>query len=110
MAGARGEARRRSRPRGRSALNPRGEAANKPELLAALGDVFRAHGYEGATPTLITTATGLGKGSLYNIFPCGKRRWRPRRSPGSTAGFAGIGADAVPRLLAPEGAVGAREG
>lgn len=39
-----------------------------------LAEVFRAHGYEGATLALITEATGLGKGSLYNFFPGGKEQ------------------------------------
>jgi TetR/AcrR family transcriptional repressor of lmrAB and yxaGH operons len=34
--------------------------------------VFREHGYEGASLSLITEATGLGKGSLYHLFPGGK--------------------------------------
>ena len=37
-----------------------------------LAEVFRAHGYEGATLALISGATGLGKGSLYHFFPGGK--------------------------------------
>jgi TetR/AcrR family transcriptional repressor of lmrAB and yxaGH operons len=41
-------------------------------LLPKLGEVFRTYGYEGASLTLITTATGLGKGSLYHLFPGGK--------------------------------------
>jgi len=36
--------------------------------------VFREHGYEGASLTLITKATGLGKGSLYHLFPGGKQQ------------------------------------
>ncbi|MFG3597567.1 TetR/AcrR family transcriptional regulator [Bradyrhizobium sp. RDI18] len=44
------------------------------EVLRALGEVFRAHGYEGASLTLITEATGLGKGSLYHLFPGGKEQ------------------------------------
>lgn len=46
----------------------------RDELLAALGEVFRAHGYEGASLALITEATGLGKGSLYHAFPGGKEQ------------------------------------
>jgi len=46
----------------------------RSDLLAALGEVFRAHGYEGATLALISEATGLGKGSLYNFFPGGKEQ------------------------------------
>ena len=41
-------------------------------MLPQLGEVFRAHGYEGASLSLITAATGLGKGSLYHLFPGGK--------------------------------------
>jgi AcrR family transcriptional regulator len=42
--------------------------------LPILGEVFRAHGYEGTSLALITQATGLGKGSLYNYFPGGKQQ------------------------------------
>lgn len=42
--------------------------------IAQLAEVFRAHGYEGTSLTLITQATGLGKGSLYNLFPRGKEQ------------------------------------
>jgi TetR/AcrR family transcriptional repressor of lmrAB and yxaGH operons len=44
------------------------------EVLRALGEVFRTHGYEGASLTLITEATGFGKGSLYHLFPGGKEQ------------------------------------
>lgn len=46
----------------------------RAELLTQLSEVFRAHGYEGATLALISQATGLGKGSLYNYFPGGKEQ------------------------------------
>jgi AcrR family transcriptional regulator len=46
--------------------------ARRDELVPGLADVFRRHGYEGATLALIGEATGLGKGSLYNLFPGGK--------------------------------------
>ena len=46
--------------------------ADRKDILRALGEVFRAHGYEGASLALITEATGLGKGSLYHLFPGGK--------------------------------------
>jgi nuclear transport factor 2 (NTF2) superfamily protein len=46
--------------------------AERADTLAALAEVFREHGYEGASLTLIAKATGLGKGSLYNFFPGGK--------------------------------------
>lgn len=37
-----------------------------------MAEVFRKHGYEGASLSLISEATGLGKGSLYHFFPGGK--------------------------------------
>lgn len=49
-------------------------AASRAGLLPQLGEVFREHGYEGASLTLITKATGLGKGSLYHLFPGGKQQ------------------------------------
>ena len=50
------------------------EASSSAGCPAALGEVFRAHGYEGATLALISEATGLGKGSLYHLFPGGKEQ------------------------------------
>jgi len=47
-------------------------ASPRAALLPKLGEVFRTYGYEGASLTLITAATGLGKGSLYHLFPGGK--------------------------------------
>ncbi|MBO9624431.1 MAG: TetR/AcrR family transcriptional regulator [Sphingomonas sp.] len=44
----------------------------RSEALPALAEVFREHGFEGTSLSLISTATGLGKGSLYNFFPGGK--------------------------------------
>ena len=46
--------------------------SERADLLPLLGEVFRSHGYEGATLALIGKATGLGKGSLYHFFPHGK--------------------------------------
>lgn len=48
--------------------------AARGDILASLAEVFRAHGYEGATLALISDATGLGKGSLYNFFAGGKEQ------------------------------------
>ena len=45
---------------------------DRADLLPLLAEVFRSHGYEGATLALISGATGLGKGSLYHFFPGGK--------------------------------------
>lgn len=47
---------------------------DRAALLPLLGEVFRTHGYEGASLALITEATGLGKGSLYHFFPGGKKQ------------------------------------
>ena len=41
-------------------------------LLELLTEVFRAHGYEGASLTRISEATGLQRPSLYHRFPGGK--------------------------------------
>lgn len=41
-------------------------------MLPALAEVFREHGFEGASLALIGERTGLGKGSLYHFFPGGK--------------------------------------
>lgn len=42
------------------------------ELLDRLMDVFRLHGYEGASLSRISEATGLQRASLYHRFPGGK--------------------------------------
>lgn len=47
-------------------------APDRDQLLGIIAEVFREHGYEGASLALIGEATGLGKGSLYHFFPCGK--------------------------------------
>lgn len=41
-------------------------------LLEALTQLFREHGYEGASLSRIAEATGLGRASLYHHFPGGK--------------------------------------
>lgn len=43
------------------------------QLIPALARVFRTHGYEGASMTRISQATGLQKSSLYHRFPGGKQ-------------------------------------
>lgn len=42
------------------------------QLMQALLEVFRKEGYEGASMTLISRATGLKRSSLYHRFPEGK--------------------------------------
>lgn len=47
--------------------------AERADALPGLAEAFREHGYAGASLSLIGTATGLGRGSLYHFFPGGKR-------------------------------------
>ena len=42
------------------------------QLLNRLTEVFRTHGYEGASLSKISEATGLQRASLYHRFPGGK--------------------------------------
>lgn len=44
----------------------------RSDAVSALAEAFREHGFEGASLSLLSKATGLGKGSLYNFFPGGK--------------------------------------
>jgi len=46
--------------------------AKRDELIVALGEIFRERGFDGASLSVITERTGLGKGSLYHLFPGGK--------------------------------------
>ena len=44
----------------------------RSDMIPLLGEIFREHGYAGASLSAITARTGLGKGSLYHFFPGGK--------------------------------------
>lgn len=44
----------------------------RDEVLKRILEVFRHHGYAGASLTEISKATGLGRSSLYHYFPGGK--------------------------------------
>jgi len=46
--------------------------SERADVLPALAEVFREHGFEGASLSLIGQRTKLGKGSLYHFFPGGK--------------------------------------
>lgn len=46
--------------------------AERADVLPLLAEVFRLHGYEGASLARISEGTGLGKGSIYHFFPGGK--------------------------------------
>ncbi len=48
--------------------------AERADTLPALAEVFREHGYGATSLSMITAATGLGKGSLYHFFLAGSRR------------------------------------
>jgi len=45
---------------------------NDEQLLEKLTRVFQEYGYEGASVTIISKATGLQRASLYHRFPAGK--------------------------------------
>ncbi|BDE08080.1 TetR family transcriptional regulator [Vulcanimicrobium alpinum] len=44
----------------------------RDEVVARLQNVFRERGYDGASLSELSRATGLGKSSLYHYFPGGK--------------------------------------
>lgn len=46
--------------------------SERSEVIAALAELFREHGFSGASLSEISQRTGLGKGSLYHFFPEGK--------------------------------------
>ncbi len=46
--------------------------AERADLVPVLAEVFREHGFEGATLSRLLERTGLGRGSLYHFFPGGK--------------------------------------
>ncbi|MFW8593487.1 TetR/AcrR family transcriptional regulator [Cribrihabitans neustonicus] len=48
------------------------QTAARADILPALSEVFRSHGFEGASIGRIVAATGLGRSSLYHLFPGGK--------------------------------------
>jgi TetR/AcrR family transcriptional repressor of lmrAB and yxaGH operons len=46
--------------------------AERSDVVPQLAEIFRIHGFEGASLARISAGTGLGKGSLYHFFPGGK--------------------------------------
>lgn len=46
--------------------------ADRGDAIPVLAELFREHGFAGASLSEITKRTGLGKGSLYHFFPNGK--------------------------------------
>lgn len=53
-------------------LVPGARPRTKDEILRVLLDRFRSSGFDGASLAELSTATGLGKSSLYHHFPAGK--------------------------------------
>lgn len=53
---------------------PRPSSIADADLFARLGSTFRDVGYEGASLTLLSKATGLKRASLYHRFPNGKQQ------------------------------------
>lgn len=47
---------------------------DEADLMARLSTVFREYGFEGATLTVLSRATGLKRASLYHRFPDGKEQ------------------------------------
>ena len=64
------------------------------DLLKRLTRVFQDHGFEGASLSRISAATGLEKASLYHRFPGGKEQM-------AVAVLAHVGQSFVENLLAP---------
>jgi AcrR family transcriptional regulator len=52
---------------------PSGHGAERLRLIARLRTVFERNGYAGATFSLLSAASGLGRATLYHHFPGGKR-------------------------------------
>ncbi|CAN5621942.1 TetR/AcrR family transcriptional regulator [soil metagenome] len=48
--------------------------SEKAKIVDCLFNVFRDHGYEGASLAELSRGTGLGKSSLYHHFPRGKEQ------------------------------------
>ncbi|KQM63667.1 TetR family transcriptional regulator [Sphingomonas sp. Leaf17] len=53
-------------------MNAKRALTDRASAVPALAEAFREHGFEGASLAILSQATGLGKGSLYNFFPGGK--------------------------------------
>lgn len=53
---------------------PAAQKVDDAKLMTTLARVFQTHGYDGASVSLITEATGLQRASLYHRFPGGKEQ------------------------------------
>lgn len=72
------------------------------ELFARLFDVFRSLGYEGASLSAISKASGLGRASLYHRFPGGKDEMAAAVLDHATAQFVSIVLEPVDAATSPE--------
>ncbi|MDR3426512.1 MULTISPECIES: TetR/AcrR family transcriptional regulator [Silvimonas] len=48
------------------------QITSREEVVDTLMQVFRDHGYDGTSLSILSEATGLGRSSLYHYFPNGK--------------------------------------
>lgn len=51
---------------------PRRASKSRDDAVAAITETFREHGFEGASLSRLSEASGLGRSSLYHYFPKGK--------------------------------------
>jgi TetR/AcrR family transcriptional repressor of lmrAB and yxaGH operons len=68
--------------------------SERADLVPVMAEVFREHGFEGASIALLSERTGLGKGSLYHFFPGGKEEM-------AAAVLSDIGAWFTTKVFAP---------
>src|SRR3546814_10941401 len=73
----------------------------RDDVLPALTEVFREHGFEGASLSLIGRRTSLGKGSLYHLFPGGKEGMAAAVLSEYDAWFADNGFEPLRNVRAP---------
>jgi len=66
----------------------------REDAIRRIADVFRRHGYDGASLSIISKATGLGRASLYHHFPGGKEEM-------ARAALKSIGEQLEADMLAP---------
>lgn len=76
---------------------------SREDAVQTLVDVFRRCGYDGATLSMISEATGLGRASLYHHFPGGKQEM-------ATAVLEAVGASFREVVLKPLREEGSPEG
>ena len=88
------------------APSPADSRPTRAILVPLVRDVFRRHGYDGATLTALAKATNLGRGTLYHHFPGGK----DEMADAALADVENVVADLVAALHSGEGSAGQRLG